>query len=110
METYKFFLYAFLFFVVWRIGSAFYRLFVDGTQLHCMTCGSDTASVTRTKGSIWIEVILWLCLIVPGLIYSIWRLTTRHEACGQCGATNIVPQNAPAAVAHRHTMQAAKVP
>ena len=43
---------------------------------------------TVTRGSIWIEIILWLCLIVPGLIYSIWRLTTRRQVCSACGAAS----------------------
>ena len=27
----------------------------------------------KMKGSGWIELLLWLCYLVPGLIYSIWR-------------------------------------
>jgi len=26
----------------------------------------------RTRGSILIEIVLWLCFLVPGLIYFIW--------------------------------------
>jgi len=74
------------------------------TRQHCMTCGSEGDPVAKTKGSLLIEIVLWLCLIVPGLIYSVWRLTSRHSACSVCGATNLVPCDTPAAKAHREQL------
>ena len=68
---------------------------------HCMTCGIDAKPKTVTKGSIAIELILWLCFLVPGLIYSIWRLTTRGAVCSGCGGTTLVPMDSPAALMHR---------
>lgn len=61
----------------------------------CKECGSISEPKTVTKGSIWIEVVLWLCFIIPGLIYSIWRHATRHDACRVCGSTSIVPLDTP---------------
>lgn len=61
----------------------------------CSTCGHKGSPKTVTKGSIFIELILWLFLLVPGLIYSIWRLTTRHSACVRCGSALIVPLDTP---------------
>lgn len=77
-----------------------------GSSRHCMTCGVDGPPVSRTRGSMGIEILLWLCFIVPGLIYSLWRLTTRHQACASCGATNLVPVSTPAAMAHKASMAA----
>ena len=48
-----------------------------------------------TQDSILIEIILWLFLIVPGVIYSLWRLTTRAKACPACGTPSLVPLNSP---------------
>jgi len=48
-----------------------------------------------TKGSIWIEIVLWCMLLLPGLVYSLWRLTTRFDACRQCGQAGIVPISSP---------------
>lgn len=76
----------------------------SGTQKHCMTCGVDGLTKTRTRGSIFIEIVLWLCLIVPGLIYSIWRLTTKRQVCASCGAENIIPLDSPAAKNHRQML------
>lgn len=61
----------------------------------CANCGTESKGTVNTKGSIFIELILWLCFLVPGLIYSIWRLTTRHRACPYCHSPQIVPTHTP---------------
>ncbi|GBD98844.1 proteolipid membrane potential modulator [bacterium BMS3Abin07] len=65
------------------------------SQLICSNCGSVGTPKTVTKGSTLIEVLLWLFFFIPGVIYSIWRLTTRTKACGSCGAEKLVPLNSP---------------
>lgn len=65
------------------------------SSLVCKNCGSASGTRTITKGSFFIEVILWLIFLVPGIIYSIWRLTTRHQACKDCGSQALVPINSP---------------
>jgi uncharacterized protein len=81
--------------------------------LICATCGTRTAGRKATKGSTLIELILWCCFIIPGLIYSVWRLTTRARACHACGATALVPLNTPVgqklASAHLVPLQSADV-
>jgi hypothetical protein len=61
----------------------------------CKNCGTVGKTRSVTNGSIWIEIILWLCFLIPGIIYSIWRLTTRHQACSSCGGQNMVPLDTP---------------
>lgn len=73
---------------------------------YCMTCGHEGGTRTHTRGHILIEIILWLCFIVPGLIYSIWRISTRHEACNNCGAANVVPPQSPVVRAAKARMEA----
>ena len=65
------------------------------SQLICSNCGTVGEPKTVTKGSLLIEIFLWLCLIVPGLLYSLWRLTSRHKACRACGSVNMVPLDSP---------------
>lgn len=79
-----------------------------GAALFCTTCGHEGKTRTVTRGSIAIEIVLWLCLLVPGLIYSIWRLSSKTEACSSCGATTLVPATSPVAVKMRKDL-AAKV-
>jgi hypothetical protein len=66
-----------------------------GPALVCTTCGHHGPATTHTRGSIWLELVLWLCFIVPGLIYSVWRLTSRGRACAKCGASTLVPADSP---------------
>ena len=61
----------------------------------CTACGNVGKSKRVTKGSIWIEIVLWLCFLVPGIIYSIWRLTTKHDACPSCGNAQLIPRSSP---------------
>jgi len=61
----------------------------------CANCGTIGKVKTHTQGSFLIEVVLWLFFLLPGLIYSIWRLTTRKEVCAACGSPNRVPINTP---------------
>lgn len=66
-----------------------------GAPMVCVTCNHHGPTKTATKGSIWIEVILWLCFIIPGLIYSVWRHSSRKPVCSSCGSETLVPENSP---------------
>lgn len=63
----------------------------------CTSCGYTGEPKTITKGSIGIEIILWLCFLIPGLIYSVWRLSSRHYGCPTCGQTTLIPVSSPMA-------------
>lgn len=64
-------------------------------KMICTVCGTAAEPKRITKGSTLIELILWLCLLVPGLIYSIWRLSTRYDACSKCASSQLVPVDSP---------------
>lgn len=61
----------------------------------CKQCGTVDEPATETPGSFAIELILWLCFLVPGLIYSFWRLSRKHAVCRACGSREIVPLDTP---------------
>jgi hypothetical protein len=61
----------------------------------CTTCGYIGRSKRVTKGSILIELLLWLAFLIPGLIYSLWRITSRYDACPKCGSPNMIPTDSP---------------
>lgn len=65
----------------------------------CTQCEQLGTPRTVTKGSFVIEVLAWLCFLIPGVLYSLWRLTTRHKACPHCGSASIVPSSSPRAQA-----------
>lgn len=61
----------------------------------CRSCGAVGDAAIHTPGSIGIELILWCCFIVPGLIYSIWRHAKRGAACAQCHSHDLVAVGSP---------------
>ena len=64
-------------------------------QLICSACGHVGDTKRSVKGSLGVEIFLWLCFLLPGLIYSLWRQSTYHKACSVCGGTNLIPVNSP---------------
>lgn len=66
-------------------------------KLICSACGHVGSSKTAVKGSFLIEIVLWLCFLIPGIIYSLWRSSSRHKTCPSCGSTNMIPLDSPVA-------------
>jgi hypothetical protein len=64
-------------------------------KLVCTQCGEVGAPKYHTPGSILIEVILWLCLLIPGLIYSIWRHSAKRKVCRSCRGDSLVKPSSP---------------
>lgn len=77
------------------IYKCYNRQGVSMAEIVCTSCGYVGEPKTITKGSMAVELVLWLLLIVPGLIYSVWRLTSRHEGCPSCGQTALIPVESP---------------
>jgi hypothetical protein len=65
----------------------------------CMQCGTPGRPRRYTKGSIIVELLLWLMMILPGFLYSLWRLSSRYDGCPTCGAPHMVPSGSPRAKA-----------
>ena len=61
----------------------------------CSDCGSVCKPKKITKGSFLIEILLWLFLLLPGIVYTLWRVTTKYSGCDTCGSKNIVPTSTP---------------
>jgi hypothetical protein len=66
-------------------------------EVVCVSCGYVGEPRTITKGTMGVEVILWLCFVIPGLIYSVWRMSSRHDGCPSCGQTVLIPRTSPMA-------------
>lgn len=58
-------------------------------------CGFVGKPKRYTKGSLGWEIVLWVLGILPGLFYSVWRLSTRYEGCQKCRYPYIVPEDSP---------------
>lgn len=66
-----------------------------GDRMACTSCGHVGPTKTHTRGQFWVEVFLWLLLLIPGIIYTVWRLSSRTPACAVCGSTQLVPEDSP---------------
>ena len=61
----------------------------------CSNCGNPGFPKTIYNGAFWIEIILWCCFILPGIIYSCYRLATKYKGCPSCKAPNMILINSP---------------
>lgn len=64
-------------------------------ELICSQCGYVGNTKSYTPGSIVIEILMYCMFIIPGLIYSFWRISSRKKVCGSCGSQNLIPQDSP---------------
>jgi len=67
--------------------------------MYCPNCGCSAKPATITRGSFGIELLLWLFFLIPGLMYSIWRLSSRYKGCPMCKQPGMIPLDSPRAKA-----------
>lgn len=93
--------------IVYVIVKAFSGLFGSkvGPRLFCPTCGHEGPARLQTRGHFGIELAAWLFFILPGIIYSIWRVSSRRHVCAKCGATGLIPPDSPIAIATREKLK-----
>jgi hypothetical protein len=61
----------------------------------CASCGTVSAAPRPAmRGSLILEIFLWLFFIFPGVFYSFWRRKGK-ESCPNCNSENIMPVNSP---------------
>lgn len=65
------------------------------TVKYCLTCGY--VGKGNKPGSTLITIILFLCYIVPGIIYSLWRSSKGATVCPKCKAMHMIPVDSPKA-------------
>jgi hypothetical protein len=66
-----------------------------GKQSICTNCGYVGYPKKTTKGRFLVELGLWILFLLPGIIYSIWRLSSRYEACPKCKNASMIPLDSP---------------
>lgn len=58
-------------------------------QYYCTACRTYFPGAAL-RGSGWIEFVLWVAALVPGLIYSIWRRSGDKRVCQKCRSPAII--------------------
>jgi len=71
--------------------------FLPTKPMLCKQCGETGKPVVRARGSMGMELLCWALLIIPGIIYSVWRMTTKRKVCRHCGSEQIIPMTSPVA-------------
>jgi hypothetical protein len=61
-------------------------------RYYCAPCNTYFPN-KGMKGSGWIEFVLYLCYIVPGIIYSIWR-RSGSAVCPKCKSATLIAVDA----------------
>lgn len=61
----------------------------------CKNCGYTGFPITHVKGSCCIEIALWLTFLLPGVIYTVWRLSSKEKICPSCKKATMIPINTP---------------
>lgn len=70
--------------------------------LYCKACGTVSARTVRVMpGSLLVELFLWAMLLLPGLVYSIWRHAASFQGCSNCKSRELIPADSPLAQAER---------
>jgi|ERR1043166_3035908 hypothetical protein len=75
----------------------------------CLSCGSIGAwAQGPSRGNPVIELLLWVCFLLPGLLYSLWRHTNLPQVCETCGSQELIPPDSPRAIYLRRRMAQGK--
>ncbi len=86
---------AFLIFicVVWSLFKIAQAILAK--EVVCRDCGFTGELIKKPKGNLAMEIVLWLCFLVPGLLYSVWRMSNRAYCCPTCGGQQLIPTDSP---------------
>jgi hypothetical protein len=71
----------------------------DQDEKYCPSCGAVGTPQFRQSGSTFVAMLLWLTFLVPGIIYSIWRASTKRFVCPKCEQGGMIPTDSPKAQA-----------
>jgi len=61
----------------------------------CRTCGSIGKPKRVNKGYFWAEIFLWLCFLIPGFLYTLWRTFNKFNMCRSCKGLEVIPTDTP---------------
>ena len=62
----------------------------------CSSCGYEGKAKRRKRGSAALEWALWLTLLFPGPLYSIWRRVGVSKECPHCRKETMLALNSSA--------------
>jgi hypothetical protein len=61
--------------------------------MFCVRCRQTDVPDLRIAGSDRAELAAWCCLLLPGLLYCVWRHANRRRICAHCGSSEILRES-----------------
>jgi hypothetical protein len=61
----------------------------------CVNCLAVGKKVEKANGHWFIGALLFIAGVIPGLLYSAWRLSTIKHVCPCCGLESMIPVDSP---------------
>lgn len=59
-------------------------------EVSCQDCDFQGRVLKTKRGSWGVELGLWFTLILPGLLYSMWRAYGNQFHCSECASGNVI--------------------
>jgi hypothetical protein len=59
-------------------------------RMQCTSCLEIAEPETLLGGSDLAEIASWLCFVVPGWLYCLWRHSLRRKICQFCGSESLI--------------------
>lgn len=76
--------------------SAPHRTFHTEARFVCSSCGHQTDLADRVKpGSGWLTATLLCLMVVPGVVYWVWRHAMKEDRCPLCRRASLIPASSP---------------
>jgi len=61
----------------------------------CERCRTAGKPAMFDPGDGLTETLLWICALLPGVVYSMWRRNSRKRICAACQSAEVVPLMSP---------------
>lgn len=73
------------------IGRSFLISKGSSVKIICPSCNYVGESGLISKGSRKLEITLWCCLVIPGMLYTMWRQSKdgKYAGCPKCHEANV---------------------
>ena len=60
-------------------------------EIHCLECHYEGKYKKITKGHFLLELFLYLIFIIPGVLYTLWRVSAgRYKGCPDCLSPKVI--------------------
>jgi len=67
---------------------------LGGPVMFCPECAFVGQGKTVVRGTLQLEMLLWWLFIIPGLAYSVWRISNQQRVCACCYHAGLLPHDA----------------